>query len=145
MRNPNRADRLQDQVIFFFHFVRHEPVGDSTRNDNVIFGAVALFTENGFNRSAAFEHKNDLVRTAIAVILEITIGLFRSRSIRDHVLVKQNRNPARVEIASTWNAGGLEMMVPERAVSGFLEFVAFSELYVPHARGRPKMMHDREG
>src|SRR3982751_3976463 len=127
MRNPNRADRLQDQVIFFFHFVRHEPVGDSTRNDNVIFGAVALFTENGLKRSAAFEHKNDLVRTAIAVILEITVGLFRSRSIRDHVLVKQDRNPASVEITSPWDAGRLEMMVPERAVSDLLEFVAFQK------------------
>src|SRR5439155_21168548 len=111
--NPNRADRLENQVIFFFNLVRHDSVGNSARNHYVIFGAVALFSENGLERSATFEHKDDLVRPAISVVLEIAVGLFRWGSICDYVLVKQNRNPASIEITSARNVRCLEMMMPQ--------------------------------
>src|SRR5438132_543232 len=35
------------------------------------------------------------------------------------------------------------MMMTQRAVSNFLQLLAFQQLYIAHASGRPQMVHDR--
>src|SRR5438477_635370 len=69
-------------------------------------------------------------------------SLFRSGSICDYVLVKQNRNPASVEIPSARNVRCLEVMMPQGAVSDFFQFIAFQELNAANTRRRPQMIHD---
>src|SRR5436190_11882458 len=90
LRNTDRSHGFEDQVIFFLNLVWNEPVRDATRNHYVIFRAISLFTENGLERSTTFEHENDLVRAAVAIILKFVVRLFGARAIRDHVLIKQD-------------------------------------------------------
>ena len=142
MRNSHRPDGFENQIIFLFNFVRHELVSNSARNHYVILGAIPLFTENGFECAAAFENKDDLISAAVAVVFKFVVSLRRSCAIRGHVLIKQNRNATCVEIAFARNIRRFQMMMPQRAVSDFLQLLAFEELYIAHARGRPQMVHD---
>src|SRR5262245_15540113 len=119
LRNSDRPDGFKNQVIFVLHFVWNEPVCDAARNHDVIFSAISLFTENGLECAAAFEYEDDLVGATVAIVLKFVVSLFRARAIRDHVLIKQNRNPAGVEISSARNLGRFQMMMPKRTVGGF--------------------------
>ena len=125
-RNSDRPDRFENQIIFFFNLVRHEPVGDPARNDDVIFGAIALFTEDGLECAAAFEDEDDLIRAAVFVILELLVCLCRPRAIRDDVLVEQNRDAPGVEIAAARNVRRFEMMMAERTIGDFLQLLHLS-------------------
>ena len=69
--NSNRANRFENQIIFLLNFIRHEPVGDATRNYDVIFRAVSQFAENRFKRPAPFEDEDDFVCATVLVILEL--------------------------------------------------------------------------
>ena len=92
LRNSDRSNRFENQIILFLYFIWHEPIGDAAGNHDVIFSAISLFPENGLECAAAFEYKDDLVGATITVILEFAVSLFRARTIRDHILIKQNRN-----------------------------------------------------
>src|SRR5438552_7364164 len=144
-RNTHRPGGFKNQVIFFLHFIRHEPVSDAARDDNVIFGAVALLSEYGLERAAAFEDKDNFVGAAVLIILELAVRFLRPRSPRGHVLIKQNRNPSGVDIAAARNLRRLQMMMPERAVGDFLELLAFQKFDAANAGRRPQMIHDRVG
>src|SRR5260370_40099386 len=105
-------------------------------------GAGAQFVENGRESSATVEQKDDPMWAAIAVVLEIAVCLFRSGAICDYVLVKQNRNPASIEITSARNIRCLEVMMPQGAVRDLFQFIAFQELNAANTRRRPQMIHD---
>ena len=79
-----------------------------------------MFAENGFECPATSKHENDFICPAVLVVLELVVNLFRTRTIGDDVLVKQNRDAASVEVPRAGNAGGFEMMMAQRAVSDFL-------------------------
>src|SRR5262249_45918085 len=125
LRNSDRADGFENQVIFFLYFVGNNPVRDAARNHNVIFSAISLFTENGLECAATFEYEDDLVGTTVSIVLKFVVSLFRARPIRNHVLIKQNRNTASIEISSARNIGRLQMMMPKRTLGSFLQFLAF--------------------
>ena len=74
--NSHRADRFEDEVIFFLDVVGHEPVGDPARDDDVIFRAIRQLAENGLERAAALEDEDDFVRATVPVILELVVGLW---------------------------------------------------------------------
>src|SRR5262249_35562077 len=59
LRNPNRTDRLENEIILLLNVVRDESVGDSTGNDNVILSAIRQFAENRLHHAAAVKHEND--------------------------------------------------------------------------------------
>src|SRR6516165_4461879 len=145
MRNSDGPYRFENQIIFFFHVVRNEPVRNAARNHNVIFSAIRLFTENGLECAATFEYEDDFICPAVAIILKFVVSLFRARTIRDHVLVEQNRNAAGVEISFARNICRFQVMMPQRALSSFLQLLAFQELHVTHPRWRPQMIQDRKG
>ena len=142
MRNSDRPDGFENQIILLLHLVGHELVSNSARNHDVILGAITLLTEDGLECAAALEHKDDLIRAAVLVILILAVRFFRARTPSGHVLIEKNRDPSGVDIAFARNVRRLEMMMPQRAVSDFLQLLAFQELYVAHARGRPQMIHD---
>ena len=137
LRNPDRPDGFKNQVIFFLDVVRNDPVRDAARNHDVIFISISLFTENGLECAATFEYEDDLVGAAVAIILKFVVSLFRARTIRDHVLVKQNRNAAGVEISSARNVCRFQVVMAQGAVGGFLQLLAFEKLHVANTRGRP--------
>src|SRR5262249_17294430 len=120
----------------------NEPISDTARNDNVIFSSISLFAENGLECAATFEYEDDLVGAAVSIVLKFVVSLFRAPAIRDHVLVKQNRNTTGVEISSARNVGRFQMMMPEWTFRRFFQLLAFQQLYIPHPRRRPQMIHD---
>src|SRR5207248_11007787 len=67
-RNPNRSGGFENEIIFLFNLIGHEPVSDAARNDNVIFGAITLLAEHRLDRTAASDDKDDLIRAAVLVI-----------------------------------------------------------------------------
>src|SRR4026209_1698766 len=117
--NPNRTDWFKNEIILLFNFVRPQPVGNSTRNDNVILGAIRQFAKNGFHHAAAVKHKNDLIRAAVFIILKFVVRLCRPGAVRDHVLIKQHRNAAGVEIAAPRNISCLQVMMSQRTICYF--------------------------
>ena len=145
LRNSHRPDRFKDQIIFLFNFIGHESISNSTGNDNIVFRAISLFSENRFECSAAFKDENNLIGAAIAIILVLTVSFLRTRPICSHVLIKENRNASGIEIAAPRNVRGFQMVMTKGAVGDFLELFAFQELHVAHPRGRPQMIHDRVG
>src|SRR4029079_4382047 len=120
LRNTDRPYGFENQVIFLLDVVWNEPVRDAPRNRNVIFSAVSLFTENGLECAATFEYEDDLVCAAVAIIFKFVVRLFGAGAIRDHVLIKQDRGAAGVEVSSARDVGRFQMMMPERTVSDFL-------------------------
>src|SRR5262249_44716222 len=125
LRNSDRTDGFENQIIFVLHFVWNEPVRNTAGDHNVIFSPISLLTENGLERAASFEYKDDLVGAAVAIILKFIVSLFGARTIRNYVLVEQNRNASGIDIPSARNVGRFQMMVSERTLSGFLEFLVF--------------------
>src|SRR5436190_2884956 len=101
--DANRANRFENQMVFLFDFIWHYPVGDATRNDDVIFGTITELSENGFDRPAAVKDKDDLVGATVLVIFEFIIGPCWLRAISGHVLVEKHRDPAGIEIAASRN------------------------------------------
>src|SRR6266480_5674964 len=57
LRNPDRAGRLENELIFLFNFVRHQSISNSSRDHDVIFRAITQFTENAFQCAAAMKDK----------------------------------------------------------------------------------------
>ena len=94
-RNSHRPDRFENQIIFLFNLVRNEPVSDSARNHDVIFGAITLLSENRFNRAAAFEDEDDLIGAAVFVILKLVRRPFPVGTPRRHVLIEQESERGR--------------------------------------------------
>src|SRR5439155_15836040 len=135
LRNSDRPDGFKNQVIFFLDIVWNEPVRDAAWNHDVIFSSVSLFTENGLECAATLEYEDDLVGAAVAIILKFVVSLFRARTIRDHVLVKQNRNAASIEISSARNVRRFEMMMLQWAIGRFLQLFAFEKLHFANTRG----------
>src|SRR5205823_4012977 len=76
-----------------------ELVSNSARNHDVILGAITLLTEDGLECAAALEHKDDLIRAAVLVILILAVRFFRARPPSGHVLIEKNRDPSGVDIA----------------------------------------------
>src|SRR4029077_997219 len=120
LRNSDRPNGFENQVIFFLDVVWNEPVRDTAWNHDVIFIAISLFAENGLECAATFEYEDDLVRAAVAVVLKFVVSLFRTRTIRDHVLVKQNWNASGVEISFARNIRRFQVMMTQGAFGSFL-------------------------
>src|ERR1044071_5377603 len=104
-------------MIFVIHLVGHELVGDAAGNHDVVFGAITLLAENRFERATTFEDEDDLIGAAVLVILVLAVGIFRASPPGSHVLVEQNRDAARVEIALAGNVRGLQMVMAQRTIS----------------------------
>src|SRR5207245_10449160 len=81
LRDSDRAGGFEDQIIFFFHFVWHQPVSDSARNHDVIFGPITLFPENTLQCSAAFKNEDDLIGAAVLVVLVFALGFLRQAAV----------------------------------------------------------------
>src|SRR6266498_758031 len=141
-RNTNRANRFENQVVFLFHFVRHHPVGDAPRNDDVIFSAIMELSENCFYRSAAMKNEDDLVGAAVLVIFEFVIRLCRLRAISGHVLVEKHRNSAGVEIAASRNVRSFKMMMSQRTVGDFFQLVIFDEFDIAYPCRRSQVVNN---
>ena len=43
-RNPNRSGGFENEIVFLFNLIGHEPVSDAARNDDVILGAIPLLS-----------------------------------------------------------------------------------------------------
>src|SRR2546423_14327576 len=129
-------------MVFSCSWARKEPVSDAARDEDVILRAITLLSENRFNCTAAFEDKDDLVGAAVLIILELAVRFFRARAPCGHVLIEKNWNAPAVEIALSRNVRRAQMMMAQRAVGRFLQFLALQQLDAAHARGRTQMIHD---
>src|SRR6266480_7118210 len=123
--DSNRYDRFENEIILLLNLVRDQPVRDSTRNDDVIFGAIRQFAEDRFHHTPAVKHKNDLIGAAVFVVLKFIVCLRRPRAVRDHILIKQHRDAACVEIATPRNTSCLQMMMSQRTIGYFFWFPMF--------------------
>src|SRR5215475_1816780 len=123
--NPDRADRFENEIILLLNIVRHQSVGDSTRNDDVILSAIRQFAENRLHHATAAKHENDLIGTAIFVILKLVIRLCGPGAIGDYILVKQHRDASGVEIAAAQDISCLQMVMAQRTIGDFFRFPMF--------------------
>src|SRR4029079_18236293 len=117
--NSNRSDGLEDQIIFFFDLIGDKSIGNPAWDNNVIFGPVSEFAENGFDYSPTLVDKNNFVSPAISIVLEFVVCLCRPHSIGSHILIEQHRDPAGIRVAPAGNICGLKMMMTQWAVSNF--------------------------
>src|SRR5207245_6716736 len=124
LRNSHRTARFEDEIIFLFYLIGHEPVSDAARDDDVILRAITLLSEDRFNCTAAFKDKDDLIGAAVLIILELAVRFFGARAPCSHVLIEKNRNAAAVKIALARNVRRAQMMMSQRAISRFLQFLA---------------------
>src|SRR6266480_1088022 len=145
LRNTHRSGRFENKIIFLFYLIRDEPVSDAARNDNVIFGTVALFPEYGLERASALEHKDNLVSAAILIILELAVRFLRTRPPRGHVLIEKNRDTTAIKIAASRNVCRAQMMMTQRAIACFLQLLAFQELDAAYPCRRTQMIHNGIG
>jgi hypothetical protein len=120
LRDSHRAGRFEDEVIFLLHLVRHEPIGDPARDDDVVLRAITELAENGLERSPSFEDKDHFVRAAILIVLKFAVGLLRPRPIGGHVFVEEHRDATGVEIAAPRNVRRLDVMMAQRTVRDLL-------------------------
>src|SRR5258707_14427079 len=141
IRRPPRST-LFPYTTLFRSFIGHEPISDAARDDDVILRAITLLSENRFNCTAAFKDKDDLIGAAVLIILELAVRFFGARAPCGHVLIEKNRNAAAVEIALSRNVRRAQMMMSQRAIGRFLQFLALQQLDAAHARGRTQMIHD---
>src|SRR5438874_175424 len=130
-------------MVLVFDFVRHHPIGNSARDNDIVFGAIPQFAENTLQYAAAVKNKNNLIGAAVLVILEFVVCLRRLRAIRRHVLIEKHRDPSRVEIAAPGNRCSAQMMMTQRTISDLFQFMASQKLHIAHARRRTQMIHDR--
>src|SRR4029453_8194410 len=119
---------FENQMVFLFDLIRHHPVGDAARNDDVVFGAITELSKNRFHRPAAVKNEENLVGATVLVILEFCVRLPRLRAISGHVFVEKHRDTAGVEIAASRNVRGLKMMMSQRTVGASLQLVILTEL-----------------
>src|SRR5437764_7804553 len=113
--NSDRPDGFENQIILLLHLVGHELVSNSARNHDVILGAITLLTEDGLECAAALEHKDDLIRAAVLVILILAVRFFRARTPSGHVLLEKNRDPSGADIAFPRTVRRLAILIRERA------------------------------
>ena len=143
LRDPHRAGRLQDKIIFLLHLVGHEAIGDAPRDHNVIFRAITQLAKNRFQRPAAVENEDHFVRSAVLVILELAVGLLRPGPVGGHVGIEKHRDAAGVKIAAPRNLGCFDMVMAQRTLRDFLRRPVLDQLHLSHAGGRTKMIDDR--